>query len=285
VSRPRVSHVRAGIFWTFCGIALVLIIAPAIDIIVSILAHALPVLKPSLLTESTAGTQLGLQNAILGTLTLSLGVLIVAGTIGVLAGLYLAEFAPPRFAAVARFFSEVLAGVPSIVVGYVGYLVLVNKSGLGWHYSLLAGVLALSALILPYIVKTTELAFSSVPRTLREGAIALGMSRGKTIRKVLVPPALPGIVSGLVLALAISTGETAPLLFTAGFSDQNPSGLFQPVGYLTNVTYTDITLPGAATQSVAYAAAGVTVLLVLLLIFAGRRITLRSRRMVARMDV
>lgn len=118
-----------------------------------------------------------------------------------------------------------------------------NKGGLGLHSSLLAGIIALSALILPYIVKTTELAFSSVPRTLREGAIALGMSRGKTIRKVLLPPALPGIVSGPVLALAISTGETAPMLFTAGFSDQNPQGLLQPVGYLTNVTYTDIQLP------------------------------------------
>jgi phosphate transport system permease protein len=283
VSRPRVSHVRAGLFWGLCGLALFLIIAPAIDIIVSILVHALPVLKPSLLTETTSGNQLGLQNAIVGTLTLSLGVLIVAGTIGVLAGLYLAEFAPPRFAAVARFFSEVLAGVPSIVVGYVGYVALVN--GLGWHYSLLAGILALSALILPYIVKTTELAFSSVPRTLREGAVALGLSKGRMIRKVLLPPALPGIVSGLVLALAISTGETAPLLFTANFSDQNPTGLFAPVGYLTNVTYTDIQLPGTATQDLAYAAAGVTVLLVLLLIFAGRRITASSRRMIARMDV
>lgn len=283
VSRPRRSHVRAGLFWGLCGLALFLIVAPAVDIIVSILAHALPVLKPSLLTETTAGNQLGLQNAIVGTLTLSLGVLIVAGTIGVLAGLYLAEFAPPRFAATARFFSEVLAGVPSIVVGYVGYVALVN--GLGWHYSLLAGILALGALILPYIVKTTELAFSSVPRTLREGAVALGLSKGRMIRKVLLPPALPGIVSGLVLALAISTGETAPLLFTANFSDQNPTGLFAPVGYLTNVTYTDIQLPGTATQDLAYAAAGVTVLLVLLLIFAGRRITLRSRRMIARMDV
>jgi phosphate transport system permease protein len=283
VSRPRRSHFRAGLFWGLCGLALFLIIAPAVDIIVSILAHALPVLKPTLLTETTSGNQLGLQNAIVGTLTLSVGVLIVAGTIGVLAGLYLAEFAPPRFAAVARFFSEVLAGVPSIVVGYVGYVALVN--GLGWHYSLLAGILALSALILPYIVKTTELAFSSVPRTLREGAVALGLSKGRMIRKVLLPPALPGIVSGLVLALAISTGETAPLLFTANYSDQNPTGLFAPVGYLTNVTYTDIQLPGAATQDLAYAAAGVTVLLVLLLIFAGRRITLRSRRMIARMDV
>ena len=283
MSRPRVSHVRAGLFWGLCGLALFLIIAPAVDIIISILAHALPVLKPSLLTETTAGNQLGLQNAIIGTLTLSLGVLVVAGTIGVLAGLYLAEFAPPRFAATARFFSEVLAGVPSIVVGYVGYVALVN--GLGWHYSLLAGILALSALILPYIVKTTELAFSSVPRTLREGAVALGLSKGRMIRKVLLPPALPGIVSGLVLALAISTGETAPLLFTANFSDQNPTGLFAPVGYLTNVTYTDIQLPGTATQDLAYAAAGVTVLLVLLLIFAGRRITASSRRMIARMDV
>jgi phosphate transport system permease protein len=283
VSRPRRSHLRAGLFWALCGVALVLIIAPAVDIILSILAHALPVLKPSLITETTSGTQLGLQNAITVTLALSLGVLIVAGTVGVLAGLYLSEFAPPRIAANARFFSEVLAGVPSIVVGYVGYTALVV--GLHWHYSLLAGILALSALILPYIVKTTELAFSSVPRTLREGAIALGLSRGRTIRKVLLPPALPGVVSGLVLALAISTGETAPLLFTANFSDKNPSGLFNPVGYLTGVTYTDIQLPDPKTQAVAYAAAGVTVLLVLLLIFAGRGITLRSRRLIARMDV
>jgi len=283
VSRRRRSHVRAAIFWGLCGVALFLIIAPALDIIISILANALPVLKPSLLTETTQGTQLGLQNAIVGTIVLSICVLIVAGTIGVLAGLYLAEFAPPRVASTARFFSEVLAGVPSIVVGYVGYTALVV--GLHWHYSLLAGVLALSALILPYIVKTTELAFSSVPRALREGAIALGLSRGRMIRKVLIPPALPGIVSGLVLALAISTGETAPLLFTANFSDKLPSGLFNPVGYLTYVTYTDIQLPGKATQAVAYAAAGVTMLFVLLLILVGRRITARSRRLVARMDV
>ena len=83
MSRPRRSHVRAGLFWGLCAIALFLIVAPAIDIIISVLAHALPVLKPSLITETTQGTQLGLQNAIVGTIVLSLCVLIVAGTIEV----------------------------------------------------------------------------------------------------------------------------------------------------------------------------------------------------------
>ena len=278
-------HVRAGLFWGFCAVALILIIAPAIDIIVSVLAVAAPVLKPSLITQTTSGGQLGLQNAITGTLVLSVGVLLTAGPIGILAGLYIAEFAPPRVASVARFLSEVLAGVPSIVIGYVGYVVLVV--GLHWGFSLLGGILALGALILPYIVKTTELAFSNVPRTLREGAIALGLSRGRMIRKALLPPALPGIVSGLVVAMAISTGETAPLLFTAGFSDANPtvSLIHNPVGYLTGVTYNDLVLPGANYAALANAAAGVTILLVLLLIFGGRLITRRSRLLIARMDV
>src|SRR5579863_9094613 len=159
-------NVRAAIFWTFCGVALLLIIAPAIDIIVSVLAVAAPALKPSLISQTTSGGHLGLQNAITGTLTLSLGVLLTAGPVGILGGLYIAEFAPQRVASTVRFFSEVLAGVPSIVIGYVGYVVLVV--GLHWGFSLLGGILALGALILPYIIKTTELAFSSVPSTLRE---------------------------------------------------------------------------------------------------------------------
>jgi len=276
---------RAGAFWAFCGLALAIIIAPSIDIIGSILVKAAPVLRLTLLTTSTSGTQLGLQNAILGTIVLSLGVLITAGPVGFLAGLYLAEFAPRRTASVMRFFSEVLAGIPSIVIGYVGYIVLVI--GLHWGFSLLGGILALGTLIVPYIVKTTEVALSQVPRTLREGAVALGLSRTTTIRKVLLPPALPGVVSGLVVAMAISTGETAPLLFTAGFNDANPSLslLHNPVGYLTYVSYTDVQLPSADAQAVANAASAVTVLLILILIFVGRLITARSRRMVARLDV
>lgn len=282
-SRQRLRQIRASAFWIFCGISLLIIVIPAADIVVSILKAAIPVITPDIFTKTTA--QGGLQNAILGTVYLGIGVLLIAGTVGVLGGLYVAEFAPPRVASVLRFFSEVLSGVPSIIVGYVGYISLVV--GLHWGYSLVGGVFALSALIVPYIVKTTEVSFSGVPRTLREGAMALGLSRTTTILKVLLPPALPGIISGLVIALAISTGETAPLLFTAGFSDQNPSGnlTHSPVGYLTGVTYNDLQLPGGHYQALANAAAGITIIMILLLIFGGRIITARSRRMVARMDL
>lgn len=282
VSRQTFRRVRASAFWIFCGISLLIIIIPAVDIIVSVLKAAIPVIKPDIFTKTTA--QGGLQNAILGTLYLGIGVLLTAGTLGVLGGLYIAEFAPPRLASVLRFFSEVLSGVPSIVVGYVGYISLVVT--LHWGYSLIGGVLALGALILPYIVKTTEVSFALVPRTLREGAVALGLSRTKMIVKVLLPPALPGIISGLIIALAISTGETAPLLFTAGFSDQNPGALVHsPLGYLTGVTYNDLQLPGGNYQALANAAAGLTIIIILLLIFGGRLITARSRRLIARMDL
>jgi len=283
---PRFRHVKGAIFWVLCGLALALIIAPAIAVVVSVVVKAAPELKWSLFTNTTANpTNPGLQNAILGTLVLCLGVLVVAGSVGVLGGIYLAEFAKGRVGGTLRFFSEVLAGVPSIVIGLVAYTALVV--GLHWGFSVLSAIFALSLLCLPYIVKTTEVSFTQVPRTLREAAIALGLSRITTIRKVLLPPALPGIVSGLVIAIAISTGETAPLLYTASFSQTDPTaGLFHnPIGYLTYVTYYYVTLPGAQDQALASAAAGLTILFVLLLIFGGRAISARQSRMVSRLDV
>ena len=283
---PRFRHVRGIVFWILCGIALLLIVTPALAIVISVLVKAAPALKWSLLTNTTQNIQApGLQNAILGTLVLSLGVVVVAGPIGILGGIYLAEFAPRRSGGFLRFFSEVLAGVPSIVIGLVAYTAFVEA--LHWGFSVLSAIIALSLLTLPYIVKTTEVSFTQVPRSLHEAAIALGLSKITTIRKVLLPPALPGIISGMVIALAISTGETAPLLYTAGFSQTNPTpGLFNnPIGYLTYVTYYYVQQPGAQYHALASAAAGVTILLVLLLIFGGRAITARQRKMVARLDV
>lgn len=275
---------RDWVFWGLCGLGLALMLAPAISVLYSVFAKAWPTLSWSLLTKTTANYA-GLQNAILGSLVLLLGVLVVAGTVGVGAGIWLAEFAPPRLGSVLRFLSEVLSGMPSIVIGYVGYVSLVV--GFHWKYSLLAAVLALSVLVLPYVVRTTEVALRGVPSALREGGAGLGLHRSRVVRSILLPPAIPGIVSGLIVALAISTGETAPLLFTANFTDSGVSlHLFHhSVPYLTYVTFSDISQPGKRPQALASAAAAVTMILLILLIFAGRLVARRSRRMTERMSL
>ena len=272
-------RLRDYVFWGFCLLALALIVSPALSVLISVFHQAAPKLSLSLLTTPTRGDHGGLQNAILGTLMLLLGVLAVAGTVGVAAGIYLAEFSSARVGSVLRFFSEILAGMPSIVIGYVGYLSLVV--GFHWQYSLLAGILALSVLVLPYIVKTTEVALSSVPSALREASAALGLSRVSSVGRILLPTATPGIVSGLIVALAISTGETAPLLFTAGFLDaKNPSFALthHAVPYLTAVTFNDVSLPGAGPHALAAAAGAVTLIILIILIIAGRVVSSRARR-------
>lgn len=259
------------------------IVAPAVSVLVSVFHQAAPVLDLHLLTHNT--NQGGVRNAVLGTLYLLLGVLVVAGTIGVGGGIYLAEFATGRVERTLRFYSEVLAGMPSIVLGYIGYVTLVV--GLHWGDSYLAGVLVLSTLVVPYIVKTTEVAFRAVPTFLREAAIGLGMPQRSVLYRVLLPPALPAVVSGVIIALAISTGELAPLLFTVGFTDNNPSLAFfhQQVPYLTAVTYNDLSIPGAQAHYDSAAAGAVTLVLLIVLILAGRLVTRRAVRATRRMSL
>lgn len=282
---PGMRRLRSAIFWTLCAAALAIIVLPLIDMVVALVVQALPVLRPSIFVHNTQGLGIGLSNGILGSLLLALGVLVVGSPIGVLAGLYIAEFAGRRPRAIFRFFSEVLSGVPSIVIGLVGYVALVNF--LRWHYSLIAAVLALSTIIIPYITKTTEVAFESVPRSLREGAAALGLSRLTTIRRVLLPPALPAIIGGLVLAQAIAIGETAPLLFTANWSDINPvlRATGSPEPYITGITWNGLILPQEYEHQLAAAAGLVTVVFILILILIGRAVSARSRRLTARMDL
>ena len=270
-------------FWTACALAFLLIAAPSISIIVSVFHQAWPALGWELFTKNTA--QFGLQNAILGTLLLLLGVLIVAGSIGVGAGVYLAEYAAGRSEQVLRFFSEVLAGMPSIVIGYIGYITLVYE--FHWGYSLAAGVLALSVLVMPYILKTTEVSLRQVPTALREGAAGLGMPRSSTLRRIVLPTALPGITSGLIVALAISTGELAPLLFTANSSDLSPNFhlLHRSVPYLTEVIYNDLSQPGQQYHAASAAAGLMSLGILVILIALGRIVSTRARRQTARMSL
>lgn len=269
--RTRLTRrLRDRLFLGSTALGLFLLTAPLVWVLVGVIEQAVAVWRWDMLTRTTANG--GLSNAIVGSLVLLLGVLIVAGVVGIGCGLYISEMAPPRVKPVLRGASEVLSGVPSIVIGYVGYVALVI--GLHWGYSIVAAVLALSILVVPYVAKSTELAISQVPVAYREGAEALGMTRGQALRKVVLRSAIPGMSTGIIVALAISVGETAPLLYTMSFANSFPTSALthSSMGYLTYVAYEFWDLPSAQSQGLAHAAALVLIVMVLGLILLGRLI-------------
>ncbi len=267
-----------ALFWAACLCCLAMVIAPTLWMLIGVVGRALPVFHFSVLVQDTRGNAGGLRNAIAGTAVLGLGVLLVGGTVSVLAGIYLSEFASGRTRSVLRGAYEVLSGIPSIVLGYVGYLALVMY--FGWGFSLAAGVSVLSVVSIPYITKATESALAQVPTSYREGAEALGLPTIWTLRKIVAKPAIPGIVTGMLVALALAVGETAPLLYTAGWSASPPSGQLtgSPVGYLTYPIWTFYNLPSKTARDLSYDAAFLLILLLLLLIVLGHLVTAFARR-------
>jgi phosphate transport system permease protein len=215
----------------------------------------------------------GLANAIVGSGKLLVLASAVGMPIGVLAAIYLAEFGGKTFSFIVRYTTDLLNGVPSIVIGIFAYALIVMPMH---HFSTLAGGFALGIMMIPIAVRSTEEFLRAVPRSLREGAMALGASKWKTIATVIVPAAFQGILTGLLLDLARVAGETAPLLFTAFSNRYWSPGWNQPISSLPVMIFTYAISPYDDWHRQAWAAGLVLLGLVLVVNIASRLLMSRS---------
>jgi len=218
----------------------------------------------------------GMANSIIGTLILcGLGA-IFAIPIGILSGIYIVESGGTRLSTAARFAADTLNGVPSIVIGLFAYVLVVLPVQ---QFSALAGGFALGVMMIPLVTRTTEELLRLVPQSLREGALALGATRGRAVFTVVLPAALPGIITGIVLALARIAGETAPLIFTAFNNRYWSTSLTEPISSLTYQVYTYAKSPNEDWHRQAWAGALVLVTIVFLCSVLARLATRRLERM------
>lgn len=254
------------------GLAVALALFPLVAILVYIAQRGFAALSLAFFTrlpEPVGETGGGMANAIVGTLEL-IGLASLFGIpVGVAAGLFLAEYRTTTLARVVRFSADVLAGVPSILVGVVVYLTIVAPTR---HFSALAGAVALGVLMLPLVARTTDELARTVPDSLREAALALGASRWRIAIHVVLRTAAPGIRAGCMLAVARVSGETAPLLFTAFNNRFWNESLEDPTSSLQVQIFTYTMSPYDDWHAQAWAAALVLVAIVIVLNLAARRV-------------
>jgi phosphate transport system permease protein len=242
--RSRIRIFRNS-FWSVLCVALsFLTLIPLFSIVFLVLQKGLPLLNLQVFTQLPPAPGLtggGFGNAIQGTAVMVLIALLISTPLGVLSAIYVSEYNPrSRLASIVRFVAKLLTGVPSIICGVFAFSVVVLSTGTS---SALAGGVALAVLTLPTILLTTEQALLGVPRALREASYGLGATKYQTIFRVVLPEALPAIMTGMMLAVARAAGETAPVLFTASFSGYWLKSLMEPAGSLSVLIYNFSTLP------------------------------------------
>jgi phosphate transport system permease protein len=253
----------SSLFVVFCGAAVILALIPLAMILFFVVSQGIRALNVAFFTHMPTPVGEpggGMANSIVGTLILTgLGSL-MAIPVGILSGVYMAEYAGTRFASAIRFAADTLNGVPSIVIGVFAYGVAVLPFK---QFSAIAGGLALGIMMIPIIARTTEELLLLVPGTMREAALALGATRARAVFTVVLPAAAPGIVTGVVLALARIAGETAPLLFTSFNNRFFTTRITQPISSLTVQVFTYAISPYEDWHRQAWAGALVLVTIVL----------------------
>jgi phosphate transport system permease protein len=269
----RRRHATSKVMMSLTWIAAILATLPLLFIIFHLLRQGATFVRPSFFTEmprpvGEAGG--GMANAIVGTLILIGGASVIGLPIGVGAGIYLAERRTAPLATIVRFLSDVLNGLPSIVLGIFAWEFLVRPFG---GYSAMAGALALGAMMIPIVTRTTEEMIRLVPISLREAALALGYTRWRTTVTIVLRTALPGIVTGALVAIARIAGETAPLLFTALGNQFWSTSLREPIAALPLQIFTRAISPYETDHAQAWAGALVLILIVLVISLAARYVT------------
>lgn len=269
----------SGLVVFLCGLAVVVALVPLFFVFAYVLQKGFSSLNWDFFTKMpkpVGESGGGMANAMLGTLYLIAIASVLAIPVGVIAGVYLSEYGKKPFGSLVRFTADVLNGVPSIVIGIFAYGLAVLPVK---HFSALAGGLALGFMMVPIITRTTEELLNLVPGSLREGSLALGATRARAAFSVMVPAALPGIMTGILVALARIAGETAPLLFTAFNNRFFSARLDQPISSLPVQIYTYAVAPYEDWHRQAWAGALVLVGFVFVFSVLARVVTRRLERM------
>jgi phosphate transport system permease protein len=273
--RRWLSHLIVGL----CGLAVLVALVPLALVLFYVVSRGIASLNWDFITQMpkpVGDPGGGMLNAIVGSLIVSgLGALF-AIPVGIISGVYAAEYAGTKIASAVRFAADTLNGVPSIVIGVFAYGLAVLPYR---QFSAFAGGVALGIMMIPLIMRTTEELLRLVPTTLKEGALALGATRARAVFTVVLPAALPGILTGILLALARIAGETAPLLFTSLNNRYFSTDIRQPIATLTVQVFTYATSPYEDWHRQAWAGALVLVGIVLTCSLLARVATARMERM------
>ncbi|MEC4805951.1 MAG: phosphate ABC transporter permease PstA [Jaaginema sp. PMC 1079.18] len=277
--KPKSSRSLFGYAMTALATACVVItLIPLFSVLIYVTLQGFRRLNSNLFLELPPPPGLdggGLANAIIGTLIVVGLATLISVPIGVMAAIYLSEFSRNnRVAQWIRFATNVLSGVPSIIAGVFAYGLLVASGVVG--FSAIAGGVALSVLMLPTIIRTTDEALQIVPQDIRWAAFGVGARNYQTVLKIVLPAALPGIVTGVTLGIARAAGETAPLIFTALFSNFWPRGVLEPIATLSVLVYNFAIIPFKPQQELAWAGSLLLMFLVLVTSIAARLATRRQ---------